>query len=91
MLLNMEGNVITRKCENCAHEHTVDLTGTVITFNTTHGEYDNLPVPCPNCVAVEYFNMNLPMGAEINLLNSNASRYYVKQLIATVREDYQGG
>lgn len=52
-------SIITIVCNNCNHEYQDDITGKTLNYNVFQ-RYEDYAVMCPNCSAIEFFNMNLP-------------------------------
>jgi hypothetical protein len=96
VLKKFQNRRLNLNCDKCKtdYDHQVEE-GMTIVFLPEAGAYPTFNVICPNCGTFEFINMNIPVDEmaehefeedmpyeEIN------QRYYVRQLIRTVREDF---
>ena len=94
MLKSIEGNNMSVICNNCEVENQFDLEGVKSNFLNEFNEYENLSFLCPNCNAIESFNMNIPID-DIDEpfktgdlpIQEEIQRHYVRILMRIVRDD----
>jgi len=94
VLLKQTNGVLFLRC-NCGNEYNHSLkTGQRLKFKTEFNQFQNIPAnPCPNCGAVEVFNMNIE-DEELNLedideinmpLKEVNQRHYVLEIIRDLK------
>jgi hypothetical protein len=86
------------KCKKCQTEFSSPIEPDFTSvFLPEFNEFTNVVAVCPNCSTMEIFNMNIPEDEmaehefEVDMpFEEINQRYYVRQLIRTVREDFKG-
>lgn len=94
MIKEIKGNDMIIGCNNCKQENNFNLSQKKSIFLEEFGEYENLSFKCPECQAVEFYNMNIPLDdtdepfATGDLpIEEEVQRAYVRILMRIVRED----
>jgi hypothetical protein len=94
MLKEIQGNNMTVTCNHCQKENVFDLSQKTSTYEFEFGQYENPSFECPDCHAIEIFNVNIPLDDtdepfETGYLpvGEEIQRHYVRLLMRMVRPD----
>lgn len=99
MLKKVNGRNMSMECNHCDNEHTHKLPVDFVCNKNPifSDEYENLAVTCPQCGALEIFNLNIPTDDTDEPFETGdlpveeeVQRYYVRLLQREIRADFRG-